>query len=196
LGDFKSFPTATTCIPLTNSRLHHLHAIFPERTLRLRNDRTSGAWDSNQKLNSQRWVLNLEGEGCLETSSVRILVVDDYEPFRRFVCSTLGKRPEVQVICEESDGLEAVLKAEELQPDLILLDIGLPTLNGIEAARRIRKLSPESEILFVSQESSADVVQEALSLGAWGYVVKAKAASELLAAAEAVLLGRQFVTDT
>jgi DNA-binding NarL/FixJ family response regulator len=106
----------------------------------------------------------------LETSSVRVLVVDDYEPFRRFVCSTLGKRPEVQVICEVSDGLEAVQKAEELQPDLILLDIGLPTLNGIEAARRIRKLSPESEILFVSQESSADFVQEALSLGAAGYL--------------------------
>ena len=99
---------------------------------------------------------------------VRILVVEDYEPFRRFVCSTLGKTPELQIIGEASDGLEAVQKAEELQPDLILLDIGLPTLNGIEAARRIRKLSPESKILFVSQESSADVVQEALSVGGTG----------------------------
>jgi len=65
-----------------------------------------------------------------------------------------------------------VQKAEELQPDLIVLDIGLPTLNGIEVARRIRKLSPESRILVLSQESSADVVQEALSLGVLGYVVK------------------------
>src|SRR5271169_6297452 len=126
---------------------------------------------------------------------VRVLVVDDYEPFRQFVCLTLQKRPELQVIGEASDGLEAVQKAEELQPDLILLDIGLASLNGIEAARRIRKLSPESKILFVSQESSADVVQEALGLGAAGYVFKAQAGSELLAAVEAVLQGKQFVSS-
>jgi DNA-binding NarL/FixJ family response regulator len=127
-------------------------------------------------------------------SSIRVLVVEDYEPFRRFICSTLGKRPELQIVGEVADGLAAVQKAEELQPDLIVLDIGLPTLNGIEAARRIRKLSPESKILFVSQESSADVVQEALGLGALGYVVKAHAGSELLAAVEAVRQGRQFIS--
>ncbi len=125
--------------------------------------------------------------------SVRILVVEDFAPFRQFVCSMLGERPGLQVICEASDGLEAVQKAEELKPDLILLDIGLPTLNGIEAARRIRKLAPESKILFVSQESSPDVVQAALSLGALAYVVKAHAGSDLLAAVEAVCQGRQFV---
>jgi DNA-binding NarL/FixJ family response regulator len=130
----------------------------------------------------------------LEPSSVRILVVDDYEPFRRFVCATLRKSPELLVIGEASDGLEAVQKAEELQPDLIVLDIGLPTLDGIEAARRIRKLSPESKIVFMSQESSADVVQEALALGALGYVVKAHAGSEVLAAVEAVLENRQFIS--
>ena len=130
----------------------------------------------------------------METSTVRVLVVEDYEPFRRFVCSTLGKRPELQIVGEESDGLEAVHKAEELQPDLILMDVGLPTLNGIEAARRIRKLSPKSKILFVSQESSADVVQAAFRLGALGYVVKTNAAIELLAAVEAVRQGRQFVS--
>ena len=96
---------------------------------------------------------------------------------------------------EVGDGLEAVRKSEELQPDLIVLDIGLPTLNGIEAARRIRKLSPDSKILLISQESAADVVQEALALGALGYVVKAHAGSELLAAVEAVLEGRQFVSS-
>jgi DNA-binding NarL/FixJ family response regulator len=131
----------------------------------------------------------------LETSSVRVLVVDDYEPFRRFVCSTLERRPELQVIGESSDGLEAVQKAEELQPDLIVLDIGLPTLNGIEAARRIRKLVPKSKILFLSQESSADVVQEALSLGTLGYVLKAHAGSELVAAMEAIRQGRQFISS-
>ena len=123
-------------------------------------------------------------------SSVRVLVVDDYEPFRRFVRSTLGKRPELQIVRGASDGLEAVRAFEELQPDLIILDIGLPTLNGIEAARRIRTLSAESKILFVSQESSWDVVQEALRSGALGYVVKAHAASELLAAVDAVCRGR------
>jgi len=93
-----------------------------------------------------------------------------------------------------SDGLAAVQKAEELNPDLILLDIGLPTLNGIEAARQIRKLVPKAKILFLSQESSAAVVQEVLSLGALGYVVKAQAGSDLLAAVEAVLQDKQFVS--
>jgi DNA-binding NarL/FixJ family response regulator len=83
---------------------------------------------------------------------------------------------------------------EGLEPDLVLLDIGLPTLNGIEAARQIRKLAPESRIIFVSQESSPDVVQEALNLGALGYVLKTGAALDLLAAVEAVLDGRQFVS--
>jgi DNA-binding NarL/FixJ family response regulator len=131
----------------------------------------------------------------LETSSSRVLVVDDHEPFRRFTCSTLRAIPELQIVGEVSDGLEAVQKAEELRPDLIVLDIGLPSLNGIEAARRIRKLSPESKIIFVSQESSAQVVQEALALGALGYVVKAYAGSELLAAVEAVRQGGQFVSN-
>jgi DNA-binding NarL/FixJ family response regulator len=125
--------------------------------------------------------------------SLRVLLVEDFEPFRRFIHATL-QESELQIIAEVSDGLEAASKAEELQPDLILLDIGLPGLNGIEAARRIRKLSPESKIIFVTQESSEDVIEEALSSGAMGYVVKAEAASELLAAVKAVCQGRQFVT--
>ena len=103
---------------------------------------------------------------------------------------------DLQVIGEVSDGLEAVQKCVELQPDLILLDIGLPSLNGIKAARQIRKLVPESKVIFLTQESSADVVQEALSLGARGYVVKIKAASELLTAVESVLMGKTFVSGT
>jgi DNA-binding NarL/FixJ family response regulator len=130
----------------------------------------------------------------LEATTVRVLVVDDFERFRRFVCSTLGKRPDLQVIGEASDGLEAVRKAEELKPDLIVLDIGLPTLNGIEVARRIREFCPECKILFMSQVSSPEVVREAFSLGAMGYVVKAYARRELSAAVEAVCQGRQFVS--
>jgi DNA-binding NarL/FixJ family response regulator len=127
-------------------------------------------------------------------SSVSVLVVEDFEPFRRFVCSTLGKRTELQIVGEASDGLDAVHKAQELQPGLIVLDIGLPTLNGIEAAQRIRKLAPQSKVLFVSQETSGDVVQTALNTGAEGYVVKADAASELLTAVSTVLRGEKFVS--
>ena len=127
-------------------------------------------------------------------SSRRILVVEDYEPFRSFISSTLRKEPGFQIY-EVADGLVAVRKAEELQPELILLDIGLPSLNGIDAARRIRKVSPDSKILFVSQESSTEVVREALALGALGYVVKVHAGTELLPAVEAVLQGRQFVSS-
>lgn len=98
------------------------------------------------------------------------------------------------VLCELSDGLAAVQKAEELKPDIILLDIGLPGLNGIEAGRRIRKLVPNAKIIYLTQESSEDVVQEALSLGAQGYVVKTRAGSDLLAAVEAVLAGNQYIS--
>jgi DNA-binding NarL/FixJ family response regulator len=129
-------------------------------------------------------------------SRIRVLLVDDNEPFRQFVRATLSVRPELQIIGEASDGLEAVQKAAELQPGLIVLDIGLPSLNGIEAARRIRKLSPNSTILFLSQESSADVVQEALCSGALGFVIKAHAAGDLLVAVEAVLRQDQFVSST
>jgi DNA-binding NarL/FixJ family response regulator len=130
-----------------------------------------------------------------EVRSVRILVIDDFEPFRRFICSTVGTRPYLNVIDEISDGLEAVQKAKELKPDVILLDIGLPNLNGIAAARLIRKLAPQSKIIFVSQESSADVVQEAFSSGGLAYVVKTRAGIDLLPAVEAVLEGRQFVSN-
>ena len=100
----------------------------------------------------------------------------------------------MRVIGVASDGLEAVQKADELQPDLIVLDIGLPSLNGIEVARQIHKLSPKSKILFVSQESSADVVQGALGTGAQGYVVKSDAGRDLLEGVNAVLRGEQFVS--
>ncbi len=103
--------------------------------------------------------------------------------------------PDLQIVGEASDGLDAVRKAEELQPDLIMLDIGLPQLNGIAAARRICRLSPRSRIVFVSQESSAVMVQEGLRLGALGYVVKVHAVRDLSAAVEAVRLGRQFVSE-
>ena len=130
------------------------------------------------------------------TASFRILLVDDYEDWRNQVRLLLRERPEWRIIGEVSDGLEAVQKAEELKPDLILLDMGLPNVNGIEAARRIHQLSPNSKIVFLSADNSLDVVQAALSTGAHGFVHKARAQSELLPAIDAVLRGGQFVSST
>jgi DNA-binding NarL/FixJ family response regulator len=127
-------------------------------------------------------------------SGVRVLVVEDNEPFRRYFCSTLEQRAGFRVIGQASDGLEAVQKAAELQPDLILLDISLPQLNGIEVAKRIRKLASRSQILFVSQETSSDIVEAAFSLGALGYVYKSRIHADLLPAIESVLTGRLFVS--
>jgi DNA-binding NarL/FixJ family response regulator len=170
-------------------------SIVDDLSVRVHKDPNCGTCDSdyNPQLNSKESGLDFVKGDYPEISSVRVFVVEDYEPFRRFVCSTLEKRAGLQVIYEASDGLDAVRKVEELQPDLILLDVGLATLNGIEAARRIRELAPESKILFVSQESSADVVQEALGTGANGYVVKTDAGRELLEAVNAVLRGEQFI---
>jgi DNA-binding NarL/FixJ family response regulator len=127
-------------------------------------------------------------------SPFRILVVDDYEPFRRFICSTIEQRADLHVIGQASDGSSAVQQSEELQPDLIILDLGLPKLNGLEAARQIRRCSPASKILIVSQESSADIAHEAFEAGVLGYVVKAHAGSELLPAVETVLRGGHFIS--
>ena len=126
--------------------------------------------------------------------SVRVLAVDDFAPFRDLVRSILLQLPQLKFIGEASDGMEAVRKAEELQPDLILLDIGLPVLNGLEAARRIGKVSPKSRILFVSANMSREIAEETLRLGAGGYVVKSNVASELLPAVESVLEGERFVS--
>ena len=127
----------------------------------------------------------------MASSLLRILVADDFEPFRRFVCATLQDKLESQTIIEASEGVAAIELAQALQPDLVLLDIGMAKLNGIEAARRILKLSPKSKILFVSQESS--VVQAAFSVDASGYVVKMDMVSELVPAVNAVLSGKTFV---
>lgn len=130
----------------------------------------------------------------MRTSSVRVLVADDFAPWRRLLHSILRENPDLEVVCEVSDGLDAVQKARELQPDLILLDIGLPTLNGMEAARQIRTIAPKAKILFVSESYSMDIARGTLSAGGCGFVIKSDAGIELLAAVEAVFLGRQFVS--
>ena len=126
---------------------------------------------------------------------VRILVVDDFAPWRSFVSTIAQIEPGWHVISEASDGLEAVQKAEELTPDLILLDISLPNLSGIEAARQIRKVSPGSKILFVGTYASWEIAEGALESGASGYVIKADAGNELVKAVEAVLQGKRYISS-
>jgi DNA-binding NarL/FixJ family response regulator len=128
--------------------------------------------------------------------SIRILVVDDFKDWRRQVRHLFQARPEWEVIAEADDGAEAIQKAEELKPDLIVLDVGLPKLNGIEAARQIRQLSPSSKIVLLSQNNDPDVVRAALDTGALGYVHKTDVRSDLLPSIEAVLQGRQFVSSS
>jgi DNA-binding NarL/FixJ family response regulator len=125
---------------------------------------------------------------------VRTVVVDDVDDFRHLLCSSLQEQTRCEVVGEASDGLQAVQQAEELHPDLILLDLGLPTLNGMDAARRIRKVSPNSKILFVTQNSSPQIAQGALRLGACGYLLKSDV-TDLPRAVETVLHGAKYVSS-
>lgn len=132
----------------------------------------------------------------MKTSFLRVLIVDDFDPWLGFVVQLLRQQPHVRIVGFASDGLEAIQKAEEFQPDLILLDIGLPKLDGIEAARQIRKFVPKAKLLFLSSNSDPDVVRAAFLAGGQGYVLKSDAEEALLPGIEAVLLGKQFVSSS
>ena len=125
---------------------------------------------------------------------MRVLVVDDSLLFRRFVHRLLEQKQDFQLVGEAPGGPEAVQKAKELQPDLILLDIGLPQLNGIEAAKQIRQIAPGTKTLFLTLNNDADVIGAALDTGAKGYVLKSDAGTELWPAIEAVLENKQYVS--
>jgi DNA-binding NarL/FixJ family response regulator len=140
-------------------------------------------------------VLKHDG-GFLRRSSVGILLVDDFKPYRDFVTSLVADSPDLRIVGEASDGLEAIERAQQLKPDMVLMDMGLPKLNGLTAARRICESAPSAKIVFLTQETSAEVVKEALSLGAWGYIVKKDAGTDLLAGLEAILQGERFVSST
>jgi CheY-like chemotaxis protein len=127
-------------------------------------------------------------------AGISVLIAEDFPGFRQFLSATLRQRSSIQEIHEVSDGLEAVRKVAQLQPHLVLLDIGLPTMNGIEVARKIRELSPKSKIVFVTSLSSTEIAREALTTGAHGIVLKIDASSELLSAVAAVMRGEQFVS--
>jgi CheY-like chemotaxis protein len=124
----------------------------------------------------------------------RTLLVEDFEPFRRLVRTALERRAGIRIVGEAVDGTDAIQKAQELQPDLILLDIGLPKLNGMAAALRIRTLIPNAKLLFISLESSDATVREAFRAGANGYIHKMRAQVDMIPAIEAVLAGKRFVS--
>ena len=125
---------------------------------------------------------------------VKVLVVDDYAPWLHFVSIALAVKPEIQVVGEAQDGITAIQKASQLKPDLVVLDIGLPDMSGIEVARRILEMAPKTRILFLTEATARDIVRDALLTGAQGYVVKSSAAKELVPAVEAVLLDCHFVS--
>src|SRR5262249_46213567 len=147
---------------------------------------------ADQRLRGQATISYGRGsslsEGTVvERTPVRVLLVDDHEAWRHHIRAILEHEPGLQVVGEASDGLDAVQRARELQPDLICLDVGLPKLNGLEAAHQIQELSPTSTILFVSENRSSDIVEAALRTGACGYVLKSNAGSALLPALRAAL---------
>jgi DNA-binding NarL/FixJ family response regulator len=127
--------------------------------------------------------------------SVRILVVDDNAVVRRSICSLLAVDSALDVVCETADGDDAIVKAQELRPDIVLLDIRLQGTSGIEAARQIRRVAPESRIIFLSQFDSLHIAREALQTGAHGYIVKSDAGQDLLRGIRAVRRGKPFVSQ-
>jgi DNA-binding NarL/FixJ family response regulator len=129
-----------------------------------------------------------------EDKSLRILVVDDHEMLRERLCTLLRSQPGFEVICEAADGLEGVSRAQELQPDVVVLDISMPSVGGIEAAGRIRRVAPKSQIVFLSQHDSEIIAQTALATGALAYVTKSSASDDLVPAVKAVSEGKKFVS--
>ena len=131
----------------------------------------------------------LKENSSLEKQGFRALVVDDFPPMRNLICGELKHIPEIHMVAEASNGTEAVEKARELQPDLILIDMELPQLSGIKAVRQILSFIPDSRILFLSQDSSPEFVQEAHAVGAKGFLAKMHLGRLLHTAVKAVLRG-------
>lgn len=131
-----------------------------------------------------------------EMAPIRVLLVDDHEIARKGIRSVLITDAGLDIVSEAVDGEEAVKRSEEFRPDIILLDITLPVISGIQAARQIRAVSPDSRIIFLSQHDSIQIAKDALSVGAQGYVVKSDAGRDLLSAIQTVQRGQTFVSRT
>jgi DNA-binding NarL/FixJ family response regulator len=125
---------------------------------------------------------------------VRVLLVDGFDNFRKFTVLTLKGSPDIEVVGEAATGAEAVGAAALLEPDLILLDISLPDMNGLEVAKGVRQVSPDSRIIFVTVHTSPILARAAMSEGAMGFVGKNNAVDELLPAIRAVMRGKRFLS--
>jgi len=142
----------------------------------------------------ERAILLDSKERVSGTTSVRILLVDDFSPCRELASLLLQTQDGFQIVGEARDGRDAIQKAKLIKPDLIVLDMNLPLLNGLEVARQIRDCSPASTILFLSANSDPEMVREAFHAGALGYIHKFDAVVELVEAAKAVLSGKRFIS--
>ena len=127
-------------------------------------------------------------------SLVRVLVVDDFEDWRKFVLSVLKQESGFDIVGEAEDGLKAIQLAEKLKPCVVVLDVSLPGINGVEACRWIGKVTPDTRIVFLSEHSDREIVKAALNAGAVAYVAKSDAASDLLAAIHAVARGERYLS--
>jgi DNA-binding NarL/FixJ family response regulator len=139
-----------------------------------------------------RHRLNASVNEVAHFEKVRVLIVDDFEPWRRTVCSLLADSSKIQIVGESSDGMDAVHQSEKLRPDLVLLDVQLPKMNGLAAARSIRAACPTTRILFLSSYQGIDIMREALKVGD-GFVVKADAPRDLLPILEGVIRREPFL---
>ena len=125
----------------------------------------------------------------------RILVVEDSEDWRKLIVCLLREVPSFEIVGEASDGVHAIQMAGEMQPTVVLLDIGLPRLNGIQAGAWILKVAPGAKIIFVSQEFDRDLIDAAMEIGAYGFVLKSDAGEALIPAIRAVIRDEKFMSD-
>jgi len=146
----------------------------------------------SQQVDSRHIEMVRAGAGIGER--LKILVVDDHEEFRKYVCALLESQPRFAVVGEGANGVEAIDRARELQPDVVVLDINMPVLGGIEAAEQILLLAPKTQIIFLSQDGSEMMIQAAMTKGARAYVVKTSAATDLVTAVDCVVTGKKFVS--